>query len=365
MMTISVTAKFCTSCGEPIEPGNSFCTGCGTPVTTVPIAAGSMNEADESLPQADAIRTAEEDMGTSELMFENGHINGDEPTSDVGATVSSDSEPATDTSAESSAIANDASETDRRADTVAASFQFLVVREIDPSLEPEVEGLIYPLPAIDAGNSVVLEARDGTDVKRIVASGFKVVDLTGGKAQRLSASSDLRIDVIITDARVALACSKFAKGGGWTPLGVGALPVTLVLNGVSKARAASRRRGKMLVGQVRYPWLAAVGGSTKSGYGTSEQLRLCVGTQNRRLLALDVTLPKNIDSTAVAAEIARRAARFRIDSTDSNVAEHADEFEELTTATPLPSPKGQFGLRAIPGHWPVDAKSARVGLVKP
>jgi hypothetical protein len=357
-MSTSALAKFCTSCGAAIDPANKFCTGCGAPVATLPDTADVVPDTNGHLSQPhvrDGVVATVPATQTPPLV---GPGQADEPEGGESESGTSPSH----ARPNAPSAATDKDEAERRADVAAAAFQLLVVREIDSSLDAEGDGLIYPVPAPDATNSIVLEQRDGTDIKRIAASGFKVIDLTGGNARRLSAAADLRIDVIITDSRVAFACSKFTKGGGWTPFGLGALPVTLVLNGVSKARAASRRRGKMLVGQIRYPWLAAAGGATKTGFGTSEQLRLCVGTQNQRLLALDLTLPKNIDSTAVAAEIVRRTARHRIETNDPKVAEHIAEFAELAKADPLPSAKGQFGLRAVPEHWPVDPESARLGL---
>ena len=80
--------------------------------------------------------------------------------------------------------------------------------------------------------------------------------------------------MFVTDSRVALACEMYDKGGGWVGFGAGGLLVAVTANAVSKARAASRSRGKVLVGHVRYPWLKSVGASTQSGFGTSEAIRL-------------------------------------------------------------------------------------------
>ena len=340
-MTSTADVKFCSRCGAGVELGNHFCTSCGSAIAELDHAAvepaleGETDHVDESEAVLDPAPAAEPMPVVADpppLSVEHVAV----PASKVDDGVR------------------------ERADVVAASFQFMVVRDVDTSLRPDVDGLIYPLPGSTA-NSVVSEPRDGSNAKRIVASGFKVLDLTGGQVRRLSEASDLRIDILITSSRVAFACSKFKKGGGWTPFGVGALPVALVLNGVSKARAASQRRGKMLVGQVRYPWLAAAGGSNKAGFGDREQLRLCVGTLNRRLLALDLTLPNNVDSTAVAAEILRRAAAYRLDS-DPRAAEHSDELRSLAEAAPLPNAKGKFALRAVPGHWDVSAEGAFVGM---
>ena len=80
--------------------------------------------------------------------------------------------------------------------------------------------------------------------------------------------SKVRICVYITDARVAFACSKYDKGGGW----IGTPGAMLVMNVASKSLAAVRRRGKMMVGQVRYPWIANVGSTGQQGIGSEERL---------------------------------------------------------------------------------------------
>ena len=48
----------------------------------------------------------------------------------------------------------------------------------------------------------------------------------------------------------------------------------ITANAISKARAAIRSRGKMLVGQVRYPWIQTVGSSPKDGWASEEKLIL-------------------------------------------------------------------------------------------
>ena len=78
----------------------------------------------------------------------------------------------------------------------------------------------------------------------------------------------VRIDFFITDARLAVACSKYDKGGGW----VGGAAAMIVFNAVSKARAAIRSHGKMLAGQVRYPWLRWVASTPKTGFTSDERL---------------------------------------------------------------------------------------------
>jgi len=218
------------------------------------------------------------------------------------------------------------------------------------------EGLMQPVPALEA-NTIMLEERDGSDIRRIAAKGAWV-ELNDKRTARVS---DVRIDVFITDARLALACTKYTKGGGWIGFGGGGVITALALNAGSKALAARRRHGKMLVGQVRYPWLRSVGSSGKTGWGSEERIYLNTKASDTEV-CLAVTLPKNVDSASVAAEVARRAARWRLAHEREFTDEQRSRLEELTTAEPLEPPKGKIRFHVFPNYWKVHEKSARFGL---
>ena len=126
-------------------------------------------------------------------------------------------------------------------------------------------GLVLPVPATDK-NAIVMEDRDGKSVQRLTASA--VVFQVGGRT--VLNDRKIKIDLFVTDARFALACSKYDKGGGW----IGSPGVMVAAKAISKARAAIRSRGKMLVGQVRYPWIQKVACSPKRGWADEEKLML-------------------------------------------------------------------------------------------
>lgn len=166
-------------------------------------------------------------------------------------------------------------------------------------------GLIFPIPGAQK-NTVVFEPRDGESIQSLTA---KSLEFKTGNRTMLRVRK-VRIDIFITDARFAIACSKYDKGGGW----VGGATTMVVFNTVSKARAKLRSRGKMLAGQVRYPWLRWVASSPKTGYASEETLILQCAAENGTAMTLTLTLPKNIEASQVAAEIADRAARYRLSS---------------------------------------------------
>jgi hypothetical protein len=212
------------------------------------------------------------------------------------------------------------------------------------------QSLIYPLPGVQK-NTVVFEPRDGDSIQSLNAKGllFKVGNRTLLRVRKV------RIDVFITDARFALACSKYDKGGGW----VGGATAMVVFNTVSKARAALRSRGKMLAGQVRYPWLQWVASSPKTGLSSEETLILQCAAENGTNMTLTLTLPKNIEASRVAAEIADRAARYRLASEELDAEDRAGIEAHLGSQSQV-GPGGEKRTFEMAASRPVSEHSARI-----
>ena len=134
------------------------------------------------------------------------------------------------------------------------TYNILGVRDNDAG-----DDQFYPIPG-EQKDSVQRAEHDGEVWGPITVGELAVHEVrSGGGPQRLLRIEDIKAAVRITDSRVTVACSKFAKGGGWTGFGAGGIAVALTANAVSKARASRRRQGKMLVGQVAYPWLLSIG----------------------------------------------------------------------------------------------------------
>lgn len=225
----------------------------------------------------------------------------------------------------------------------------------------------YPALSDTSGPGIIaMEPYDGPNVTRVVATAVTVMRVGNPGLKTLTRLRDVKIDVYITDGRLALACEKYDKGGGWVGFGGAAFLVAVAANAVSKARAASRSRGKVLAGHIRYPWLKAVGASSKSGFTSTEAIRLeysemLSGTPVRKLIEL--TLPKNIDATLVASEIVRRAAAYRLAYYPNMTAEAREKFASLSQAPPRllqPQPK-QFAFCQMPTYFHVSAQTAFPG----
>lgn len=224
------------------------------------------------------------------------------------------------------------------------------VRSLD-----ETDDVMFPSPATGT-NAIRFDAADGANVSRATATGITVSVSTDGKLDNVATVRGIKAALYVTDCRLAFACSKYDKGGGWVG---GAM--SLVLNAGSKILAAVRSGGTVLTGHVRYAWLHQVGGHEKEGFLDEEKLRVVVSRRvdgELRNVYLDFTLPSDVSGPAIAAEVVRRAAHYRLDAGESLDADVSGQLTGLTQVAPLASEKGRFAMHRMPGAWPVSAASA-------
>ncbi|MGH3119743.1 MAG: zinc-ribbon domain-containing protein [Streptosporangiaceae bacterium] len=216
------------------------------------------------------------------------------------------------------------------------------------------------LSDVSSPEIIAMDDYDGPNVTKVVATAVRVLE-AGSELKTLVKLREVKIDIYITDGRVALACEKYDKGGGWVGFGGAGLLVAVTANAVSKARAASRSRGKVLVGHIRYPWLKSVGASSKSGFTSDEAIRLEYsekgpGAPVRKMLEL--TLPKNIDAALVAQDITRRAAAHRLAYYPDMPPEQRAKFAGLSQAPPLDPPSKKFAFHQMPAFFYASAGTA-------
>lgn len=232
-------------------------------------------------------------------------------------------------------------------------YTICAVRPARPAQGHPDAGLIWPVPA--EADGIALEPRDGTSVRRFVAREVEVGVVADTTV--LVHADAIRAQVSVTDARVAVVCTKYDRGGGW----IGG-PIALALNIGSRVLAARRRRGTTLVGQVRYPWLCGVYSRNRVGLGGQELLRLVVEGDGARLY-LELSLGRGESATSLATEIIRRAARFRLEHEEDATAAERAELTELASLAPLHWDKGAEELagRDLPLSRPPTVRSARLG----
>jgi hypothetical protein len=225
-------------------------------------------------------------------------------------------------------------------------FQIVDGQHDDPTLFPVLSAPEQPLP-------FEIEPADGNRHDMLESKSVSVAQRTTRGWTQVRTFRDLRFGVVITDARVVVHCEKWTKGGGWRGFGVGGLAFAAAANVVSHARAAHRRKGKLLVAQVRYPWLAQAGVvSDRRGRPAAVRLVVNAGTRaEQRLLALDIAVGHG-DPAALAAGIVTLAARFRLAGEPPVPEQEAAAWQRMARDA---TPHGANGVWPLPSAVPVGA----------
>lgn len=226
----------------------------------------------------------------------------------------------------------------------------ILIREVappEPPVEVELESLLAPVPGPEP-NSILFEDRDGDHVLSLEAHGL----LYRGGDEELAKARDVHISLFVTAARFAFACSKYEKGHGLA--------------------GAVRSRGKCLVGQVRYHSLSRVGSTCATGRRGFEALAVCWPTSAEDEHALRLDLDTGYTAAEWAAEIARRAARYRLAADRHRTPadpELTDEeraaLHELSDVEPISEDFEEghrYRLHTLPGTYIESAETATIGV---
>lgn len=224
------------------------------------------------------------------------------------------------------------------------SFDILTIR----TTEDRVNDGLHPIAAATPSDTLVaMGPEDGPGIGAVPVTQVVVREVRPGGVVDVCGLSDTVATVYLTDCRLAIGCSRFDTGGGW----VGSPGTMLLLNGVSKARARVRSRGKVLVGHVRYSWLCAIGASSKQGWLDSEQVRLELFDRTsgcERRLQLELTLHKPFEAVPMAQEIAHRAALQWLTHGRTTTEQDRLAFERLVSPPPLQPPPKRFAFYTLP-----------------
>lgn len=240
------------------------------------------------------------------------------------------------------------------------SFNILALRTTD-----DTDGTIWPVPARAPGGFLTeAEPGDGQRVVCIPVAAVSVGAVTDSGIRQVISLGDLTAWACITDSRVIFAASKFDKGSSWSGWGLIGLTVAVAATGISKARAASRSRGKILAGQIRYPWLRQVGASLRDGRKGADRIRLGYATREQGMppasFVLDMLLPWGTVSPLDAAQdIARRCAAYRLRNYRQRDDYKRARLTELASATLAPPDStDKYTIAPMPDYCYVAAATA-------
>lgn len=212
-------------------------------------------------------------------------------------------------------------------------------------------------PALNDDIQVMAEALDGGFGQPVQVSRVVIRRKVGNSYTTVTETKDLSFQVWITASRVIVYCKKFEKGGGWVGWGLGGLAVAVVANSVSHAMAANRRKGKALVGNIRYPWISSVMFSPRAGFGTENDVRIAFvdGTDDSRPdCDITFTIERHNDANRLARHIVDRTIAYRYSTGEEMDADELRRFEELRTSGLAAAPaKGRLTSYKIPSSWRV------------
>jgi hypothetical protein len=207
---------------------------------------------------------------------------------------------------------------------------------------------IYPvLSAPQAQLPIELDQHDGQPAG-FQPKAMRIMTYTGQGWTRTWQDKDLDFVAVVTMSRIVFYCEKYTKGGGWRGFGVGGLLVAGAANVVSHAAAASRRKGKILAGQIRYPWLNQVVATDTQAGG---QLRLGMATNNlghQQHLAVEMDTDRKSNATATAQHIVRAAAYCRLTYGPALPQEHQALYRALAENPGSGTDPAQPGIWDLP-----------------
>jgi hypothetical protein len=212
----------------------------------------------------------------------------------------------------------------------------------------ETDSTLYPVLGARRG-LVALEVGDGEPL-RLRAKGLTVADRTAGRHKALVGLRDVHLQLVLTDARLVLACEGFDMGGGW----VGWAPGAVAVAPAGEGPGPWRRRQRVLVGQVRHPWLRAAGFRPRTRWFADEQLRLAVTTRHatgERELLVDLELPRDVSSEELCRALVSRAAAHRLTRTPCREPDRAALEALLDPPRLTPPGRHSFAVHHFPRYY--------------
>jgi hypothetical protein len=121
--------------------------------------------------------------------------------------------------------------------------------------------------------------------------------------------------------------------------------------------AANRRKGKALVGNIRYPWITRVAFAPRNGYATREtvQIEYVDGLDSTKpACSLTIHLDNRTDANRVARHIIDKVIAYRYATGGPLSEEFLERYETLRTSGLMAAPqKGFMSIYNVPTSWKV------------
>jgi hypothetical protein len=217
-----------------------------------------------------------------------------------------------------------------------AGFSVLTIRAFSQEYP---DNLLYPQLSEDEEQILADEPGDGLAVTSFSGSYAFVYNMPRHVRNKLAETIG-PLHGFVSDCRVAVSSEKLTRDGSWDGVGPGGVIATGA-SAVSAASARSRILGKVMVGHLRYEWIAKIWAS--SGKHLSLEY-----VSNDVPRAMEIQVIGGV-SVLMAQDITRRAAAFRLKKNPDLTDEQRAVLEELQQAGPLRPTARKWDFYELPG----------------
>ena len=202
----------------------------------------------------------------------------------------------------------------------------------------------WPQPAVSSSGQVVLEPAE-TVIGQLTATSLSIHSQGGAADITVLDLDDTLVEISVTQHRVFYRCVDVGDLAG--------------------SGTTERVESSVVVGHLRYPWVAEVAGSAKRRRRDRDSLILRGRTSSEsgvELVTIRFELDPGADPDVIAADITRRVARFRLGEPGLDPGEEG-HLRELAEAKPLRSAKGQYATHTLPTFYPLGGGEAIFAVV--
>jgi len=209
------------------------------------------------------------------------------------------------------------------------------------------------LPALGPDRLPVLEPGE-TVLATLTARGLALYRDKLASDRCYFRTSEVPIRLTLSSTRLLLTCDKFERGGGWRSPSPGMM---LAANAISKARAASRTRGRVLVGQMRLRWIARLGYQERHNRKSANTVRLVAQDASGPSVLVEITLDKHTSPHAFTQAVLDAAVAVHQGEPRRLTAEQQDALASLSLPRFEPA-SGQLAIVDIPAALVVARETA-------
>lgn len=206
----------------------------------------------------------------------------------------------------------------------------------------------YEYAGVDDEGKTVMEELDGKVIGPFHANGIEIHN--DKKIGYLETSlSDIDIEVYVTSSRVIIRCDKYDKGSRHWRGGFSALALNAIERGIGKARS----KGKVLIGHMRYEWIAQILYQNKYSFFYVDNMVSFdyVECEENRLMRLRLNFKKDVDTEKLANDILTRICIYRkmmTDDKDEKLLKVINEYSQAENKIPQGEEKNEYPHVGIP-----------------